>query len=344
MTLILRHLLSLHIFIHCVVVQQATFAFIATTTRHHKLPVVTFNVPRQRRTTLLKNEEGEEEESKDTAELTEESIDSVKSMFEGAVQSVTGNKDYRFGDISKQALDELTGKDFSKGNATYEFGDITKNMVTKAGKAISGKEDYQFGDITKSTLKEMDETLQHWKDEQLNNLAIQGYNDFMSKFTPDQQRVLVVSVFRFAAIALLTWGFWSNFCTTVSITLSWTKTCWESSTPIALQSTQGMVQICKLLWANNNGTFLKTYSMMRIAFDPLFLLIQAAGTFFTVVKYESFVRRIEQKWTPEWIKVKTPLLSRALALLVAFACNTGISMIATIIGIGFGSLFGIVYK
>jgi hypothetical protein len=64
------------------------------------------------------------------------------SFFEGAVQSLTGDGQYQFGDLSKKALSELTGKDFASRNSTeqYEFGDISKKVVSQAGKAVTGDE------------------------------------------------------------------------------------------------------------------------------------------------------------------------------------------------------------
>ena len=37
------------------------------------------------------------------------------------------------------------------GNEDYKFGDLTKGAV----KSVTGKDDYKFGDITKSLFKKM---------------------------------------------------------------------------------------------------------------------------------------------------------------------------------------------
>ena len=54
-------------------------------------------------------------------------------------QFVTGDADYKVGDITKKAI---TG---SKGESGYQFGDLTKHAISK----FTGKSNYEFGDITR---------------------------------------------------------------------------------------------------------------------------------------------------------------------------------------------------
>ena len=65
----------------------------------------------------------------------------MKNLFEGSVRTVTGDESYEFGDWTKKAVSDMTGKDASE----YQFGDITKKAVTN----FTGKDDYEFGDVTK---------------------------------------------------------------------------------------------------------------------------------------------------------------------------------------------------
>ena len=185
-------------------------------------------------------------------------------------------------------------------------------------------------------LKDADSTIQAFKDQTMNNLPMTLYQEYMTKFTPAQRQVLFVSGFRLAAIALLTWGLWSNLCTAFTVSLSWAK---ASSVPLSLENSKGLVPFCKLMWSNNSDAFLRTYSVMRMVLDPLFLLIQGAATVFTVARYERFVGRIEQRM-PNMIKETSPLLTRALSLLVAFAWNTSVSLALSTLGIGFGTFVG----
>ena len=84
------------------------------------------------------------------------------NLFEQGMRAVTGNKDYKFGDLTKNAtataVETLSGKTIDE----YEFGDITKRFASEAADVATdvvtkytGKEDYEFGDLTKGALKKM---------------------------------------------------------------------------------------------------------------------------------------------------------------------------------------------
>ena len=57
-------------------------------------------------------------------------------------QFVTGDRDYKIGDITKT---KITG---SKGESGYQFGDLTKHAINQ----FTGKDKYEFGDLTKKLL------------------------------------------------------------------------------------------------------------------------------------------------------------------------------------------------
>ena len=61
------------------------------------------------------------------------------------MQKVTGNDEYKFGDMTKGALKSVTGKD------EYKFGDVTKGAV----KSVTGKDEYKFGDLSKSLFRKL---------------------------------------------------------------------------------------------------------------------------------------------------------------------------------------------
>ena len=50
------------------------------------------------------------------------------ALIEDAVRTVTDNPDYQFGDLTKGAIKELSGKDMED----YEFGDISKRIAGQA--------------------------------------------------------------------------------------------------------------------------------------------------------------------------------------------------------------------
>lgn len=76
--------------------------------------------------------------------------DLTKSILGNTAKTITGKKDYKFGDISKTVVKEVTGKD------NYQFGDISKALDKKAKAKVAeytGKENYEVGDISSEVLK-----------------------------------------------------------------------------------------------------------------------------------------------------------------------------------------------
>ena len=72
------------------------------------------------------------------------SLFNASLLIEDAVKAATGNEEYRFGDMTRGAVKQLSGKTMEE----YNFGDITKRFAAEA----AGKEsadDYEFGDITR---------------------------------------------------------------------------------------------------------------------------------------------------------------------------------------------------
>jgi hypothetical protein len=267
-----------------------------------------------------------EAESKTKNAQTETPI----SFLEGAVQSITGDKSYKFGDYTKKTVSDLTGKDVNKEG--YEFGDISKNFVAKAGKAVTGKDDYEFGDITRGALTEMENSLQDWQGQAFNDLPSQALQQLFRNVDKSQRRALILAAIRLLAIALLSWGFVANLCTSAIITSSWisaslataTRGCWNPFRVSALQ----------------RQLFLTTYSFSRIVLDPFCLLVQGAGTLGIFVRYQKFVATIEQNWIGQKQRVRHPLLYRVASLGLAFLSNLGVAIVITGCGVFLGTLAG----
>jgi hypothetical protein len=256
------------------------------------------------------------------------------SFFEGAVQSLTGDGQYQFGDLSKKALSELTGKDFASRNSTeqYEFGDISKKVVSQAGKAVTGDEKYQFGDLTKGFLSDWDSSLEDWKGQALNELPVSVLQQTFGKLKKDERQALIVATVRLMAIALLSWGLWANLCTSFTVSAAWTKASW-------IESTKGVWNPFRM-GSMHQQVFLRTYAVLRIWLDPLFLMIQAAGTLLIGLPYQQFLRSIEDRCVPKWVQEKHPLLGRVAALGLAFVWNFGVGVFTSGTGIGLGTLAG----
>lgn len=69
-----------------------------------------------------------------------------------AINEVTGNEEYIFGDLTKNVVRKFTGKD------NYQWGDITTELVSKGGSFVSnftGKEEYVVGDISKEIIRKV---------------------------------------------------------------------------------------------------------------------------------------------------------------------------------------------
>ena len=83
------------------------------------------------------------------------------SSLTDLVRTVTGRADYEFGDLTKEALSQLsdsTAKSIQQltGKDSYEFGDLTRAAVSAASSAAAG---YQFGDVTKGVLAQAEGVL-----------------------------------------------------------------------------------------------------------------------------------------------------------------------------------------
>lgn len=79
----------------------------------------------------------------------------IDKRAQSRVKEFIGKEDYEFGDISKEIevrrgewVASFLGEEAAKN---YEFGDITKQALNN----ITGKDDYEFGDVTKKVLGDL---------------------------------------------------------------------------------------------------------------------------------------------------------------------------------------------
>jgi len=214
-----------------------------------------------------------------------------------------------------------------------EFGDITKNVLSQTGKVVTGKEDYVFGDITRGVLNDMENSLKEWRGQAFNELPVKTIQQILDRLDKQDRYVLFVSSIRLLAVALLTWGLFANICTALTISACWAKAsltsavrgCWNPFRSSAHMQRQ---------------VFLSTYTYARIVLDPLFLVLQGAGTVLTVHRYQRFVANIESRWITDSQRTTYPLLHRVAALFLAFLTNTAITVGLTALGVGFGTMLG----
>jgi len=271
------------------------------------------------------------------------------SIFEETVQTWTGDKNYKFGDITKRTVSGLTGKDVDTEG--YQFGDITKNALTKTGRAILKDNKYQFGDITRakihdmerdivtSTLRDFEQALQDTSASREGDgrqrvkgfsssssfISNKALNEFWNRtvhqnMTPQQRRALFIGVVRVAAEALLTWGLFANLCQAAAVSLSWTNTLWHccsnKSTDLTLPwiPIPGNKFLTEYMWR----TFLAKYAAVNMLLSPLFLIIQALGVLCWYQRYHQFVVSLDKRLVSQAVRDRIPAVSKLMVLFAAF--------------------------
>jgi ABC-type transport system involved in cytochrome bd biosynthesis fused ATPase/permease subunit len=175
--------------------------------------------------------------------------------------------------------------------------------------------------------------LDEWNDEEFEfiDLAKEAFQQVFGKMSRSERQALLLSTIRILAIALLSWGCVANLCTSLTVTLSWTKAnlaaavlgCWNPLRSNALQR--------EVFWT--------TYSYARLLLDPFYLFVQGAATLFLFGRYQRFVSNIEQKWITQAQRDKYyPLLYRVAALFLGFVSNLAVAGLVTLCGVGFGTI------
>lgn len=239
------------------------------------------------------------------------------TMLENFVQTITGNPNYQFGDYSKRALSDMTGKNFTDSdlNETYQLGDVTKNILNTAGRTMTGKKDYQFGDITKGIL---DASVEEWTSEA-------SLESLLENLSISQRRSLILLMIRWLATGLLSWAFWTNICTSVLVTLAWFRAYYT----VGIISSKLFVD-----------TFLQSYSLLRLISDPFVLIFTGSSALFSVFHYRRFLDYLDERITSKLFREqkKKYLLSRAVTLFLAFLSNMIVALLGTTIVILFGSV------
>ncbi|KAL3929062.1 MAG: hypothetical protein SGBAC_012376 [Bacillariaceae sp.] len=271
----------------------------------------------------------------------------LQSLVESAVQRISGDKDYQLGDYVKKGLNDLTGKDYSSSNATFEIGKITSEIVSNTiGDVISsGSNDdqYSFGDITTRAIRRAGVSLHTWKGRTLDPTHL--YRQYMGQFTPDQKKILIVSFLRFLAIALVTWGFYGNLSTALYFSGGWLKTCLAvDPIDLMLKQHQSLIGVSQAFWKANSPLIIRNFIKFRLFLTPLMLVVQGAATALSVLPIEKFVTFLEQKCIPKGIQSRFPIWTHGIALVLLFGIGLGILAIVSSIGIATGTTLAYLFK
>ena len=254
------------------------------------------------------------EDNSAARKLSSSSSGAVTDTLEGWMRTITGDPTYQFGDLTKKAYREITGKD---NFTAYEFGDVTRGVLTQTGRTLTGNEDYQFGDLTKAQLAQLEATIQAWQSG--DPLQILWQQGILQSLSPRQRRELIVAMVRLGAVVLVTWGCVQNLCNALILAGAWF--------PTRLQlAQQATASLSSSLWPPRGDsvawrTLMASYSYYKIWIDPFLLLVKAAGSLVLVVPHLQFMNRLENsRWT--WFppqRERYPLVHRILILLQTFA-------------------------
>jgi hypothetical protein len=262
---------------------------------------------------------------------------------ESAVQCITGDKYYLFGDYTKKRLSDLTGNDYSLANATYEIGEITSDIVSHTGGVILGNDQYRFGDLTTRAIRGAEVSLHSWKGRTLDPMHL--YHQYMDQFTPDQRNILIVSFLRLLAITLVTWGFYGNLATSLYFSGGWLNTCITAQpTDLMLKQHHTLIGVSKSFWNANSPLIIRNFIKFRLVLAPLMLMLQGAATVFSVLPIEKFVTLMEQKWIPKGIQTRFPVWTHGIALVLLFGIGIAIFAMVSSMGIATGTTLAYLFK
>mmetsp|Transcript_35243 Transcript_35243/g.71997 ORF Transcript_35243/g.71997 Transcript_35243/m.71997 type:complete len:350 (-) Transcript_35243:97-1146(-) len=247
------------------------------------------------------------------------------NAFESIVRNVSGNKQYKFGDISKKVVSSSTKgveevvKKVTK-NEEYHFGDLTRGAVgaTTSGvenvvRSVIKNEDYRFGDLTKgavSTVRSSTEGFLTYSEKTLSLLrganiheAVELLNLFWNKNMNHEERVEAFAVVVYlGAIMVLSYSFIANLMQGMVFAAAWYKVA-AASGQSPLASSQ--------LWSS----FLETKSTLDYVFGGQFLPVRVAATIPWFFKYRGLVVRTAY-FSP--LREKFPILNRVVSLLTSW--------------------------
>mmetsp|Transcript_6137 Transcript_6137/g.9570 ORF Transcript_6137/g.9570 Transcript_6137/m.9570 type:complete len:355 (-) Transcript_6137:1130-2194(-) len=262
-----------------------------------------------------------ETEAVETEAIEEEGEDEA-NVFENIIRSVSRNKQYKFGDLSKKVVSSST-----KGvegvvkkvtnNEDYQFGDITRGAVgaTTHGaenviRSVIKNEDYKFGDLTRgavSTVRTTTEGVLTYSEKTLSLLRGANIHElvellslFWNKNMNNDERVEAFAVIVYlGAIIVLSYSFIANLMQGMVFAAAWYKVA-AATGQAPLASPQ--------VWSS----FMQTKSALDVVFGGPLLPFRVAATIPWFFKYRYFVVRTAYL-SP--LREKFPILNRIVSLL-----------------------------
>ena len=256
------------------------------------------------------------------------------ALVEDAVRKATANPDYKFGDLTKGAIKELSGKDVDE----YQFGDISRRMaadaqeqlsgaVSGAVTGITGKEKYEFGDISRKFISDADGALASARDAYFDELPSALWRQLFAGLSDPQRRELIISLVQLFAACLLAYSLIFNLSIGGTISLAW-----------GITSRQGGVSplASAVAWSN----FLQVHTSIRLFADPPLLPVRIFIATLIVPRYRRVLNAI-QRALP--LKGRQYVLNRAISVGVAWLLiNVGAVAVMMALGIGLaGVLTGV---
>ncbi len=207
------------------------------------------------------------------------------NLFELGMRAATGNENYRFGDITKQTITDLTGKDIEQ----YEFGDITKRAIAN----FTGKEEYEFGDITNKMLSDADNALSTWRDDQFASLPEQIWRQLFADLPPAQRRALIIAIVQIGSCAVLSFGLASSLADGFTLALAAVTAPSHAAVPYGGE------------WAR----LMLRHQTVRLALDPMLLPARARATWIILTPNRRAVSALGATLP---LAARQPVLSRVL--------------------------------
>lgn len=250
-------------------------------------------------------------------------LDIATDNIEGAVRAVgLGDDDYKFGDLTKKAVSEVTGATEQQirtvtGNDGYQFGDYTKNITEVAVAELTSTTDKLLFESDSALTKFLLEYYQKIPSDTFRRFVQECSKSFNENNSDSDSSAMIVTL-QLLAFVGLTLNFVLNVCTSLSVIMAWVYSCWCNKGASPLQSAT--------LW----GHFLNVQSTLRLFVGPMMLPIQCVATFFLCVKYRDMVMTIEQKLLLPCLgnSNKPTTLSRLIALIGSWIFVNGVAVSA----------------
>lgn len=223
------------------------------------------------------------------------SFSSDVNPFEAAVRQVTGNKDYKFGDITKTVV----------SSTSHVFEDSVRGMT--------GRDDYRFGDFTKGTVNRVkntsgniltysEYTLSLMREANVHEL-VELMGHFWSKnMNYDERKEAFVVLVYLGAILVLAYSFVANAMGGMVFAASWTR----------VASALGKSPLSPGAWDD----LLRTKANMDMLFGGPMLPARVAATIPWFFQYRKLVVTLAS--ASPTLREKYPVVNRITSLLVSW--------------------------